>query len=386
MRIVADENIPFIKEACRDLGEVVLVPGRAMDKSVLNDADCLLVRSVTKVNHALLDGTSVRFVATATIGTDHVDTVYLDSAGIGFASAPGSNANSVSEYVISALLCLAQRHGFHLTDKTIGVIGVGNVGTRVAHKAEALGMRVLCNDPPRAAVEGEAGFVSLETLLAQSDIVTMHTPLEQHGAHPTFHLANDAFFSTMKRGAIFINSSRGKVHDSAALLRAIKSGIVAHAVLDVWEHEPLVDEGLLRAVDLASPHVAGYSFDGKVNGTVMVVNAAREYFRQEGRTKPTDLLPDTFVPQITIDATDLPVEQVLLKVTRSLFDSRTDDDTMRWMLTVPQEERAAFFDTLRREYRVRREFIHSTVLLPQASPVLEKALIGLGFRVSFSGE
>ncbi|MCK4325827.1 4-phosphoerythronate dehydrogenase, partial [bacterium] len=211
MKIVADKNIPFVEEAFGKLGEVATLPGRQINSSAVKEADVLLVRTVTRVDERLLKGSRVRFVATATIGLDHVDLDYLKKKGIGFASATGCNANSVAEYIVAALLIFAQRYEFSLSGKTIGVVGVGNVGSRVVEKAGILGMNVLQNDPPLARKTGESRFRPLEELLQKSDILTLHVPLSHEGEDATYHMANEALFEKMKKGGFFINTSRGAV-------------------------------------------------------------------------------------------------------------------------------------------------------------------------------
>ena len=385
MKIVADENIPYVADGCAEWGEVSLFSGRTITRATVADADCLFVRSVTPVSRELLDGSSVRFVGTATIGTDHVDIPWLQSNGIGFASAPGSNATSVAEYVVAALLCLAVRHGFTLSGRTMGIVGVGNVGTRVTRKAEALGLRILKCDPPRADAEQATGFVPLEQILAESDIVSIHTPLTRDGAYPTWHMADSRFFHALRKGAIFINTARGAIHDTGALVQAIDEGRVSHAVLDVWEHEPGVEVDLLARVSLASPHVAGYSFDGKVAGTQLVVNAARQYFRLAGHWTPAELLPAPDVAKITVDAkTTASQEALIWNAVRQLHDSMVDDAAMRQILTLPLHDRPAHFDQLRKNYRIRREFAGTAILAQHLDEKSVAAFSKLGFRVHAS--
>jgi len=252
VKIVADSNIPFAGEACSKLGDVETVKAGDLSAERLRDCDVLLCRSTRK----MLAGTNVRFVATATIGFDHVDLDYLDRRGIGFASAPGSNANSVSEYMMSALCVLAGRTGRRLREMSIGVVGVGNVGSRVVRKTEALGMRVLQNDPPLERKAGEARFVPIDELM-DADIISLHVPLTTDGADATYHMVDDAFLARLKPGATLINSARGAVVDSAALHRAVDSGRLGAAVLDVWENEPLIDMSLVPKVLIGTPHIAG---------------------------------------------------------------------------------------------------------------------------------
>lgn len=338
MKIVADPNIPFAREAFGLLGDVALVPGREISPSTLRDVDALFVRSVTPVNAALLDGSRVRFVATATIGTDHVDAGYLKEQGIGFSSAAGSNANSVAEYVVAALLELAHRRKFDLRGKTLGVVGVGNVGGRVVRYAEALGMRVLQNDPPRQRTEASPIFVSLDQICSESDIITLHVPLTREGLERTFHLFDKSRLESLEqRRPILINTARGAVVDNRALLRAIDGDRIGGAVLDVWENEPNILPELLDVVDIGTPHIAGYSFDGKVNGTRMIYEAACRHFGMETVWRP--VLP-------AVRAIDLSGE--LRDVVRRMYDIVVDDAALRANIRG--------FDKLRAQYPVRREF------------------------------
>ena len=238
MKIVADENIPYAREAFSHFGDVTLVPGRNIPP--LGDTDALVVRSITKVNESLLSGTSVKFVGTATIGIDHIDREYLRENGIGFASAPGSNSNSVAEYVTAALLEYAAERKMELAGKSIAVIGVGNVGSKVVRKCGAMGMTVLKNDPPLKDATGDQSFLPLKDVLG-ADFVTLHVPLTREGEYPTFHMAGSDFFSGMN--SVLLNTSRGRVVDERALSTALGKN-VASAILDVWEHEPDVDHAL----------------------------------------------------------------------------------------------------------------------------------------------
>ena len=426
MKIVADPNIPFVREAFGSLGEVTLIPGRQMSAATVRDATVLLVRSVTPVNASLLDGSRVQFVATATIGTDHVDTAWLAARRIGFASAAGSNANSVAEYVTAAMLELGRRHGFRLRNKTLGVVGIGNVGSKVVHCANALGMRVLANDPPLerlagrraesdessptepslrdgAAVCAKSGhanphavspaatptapsvahpetrragasptdrFVSLDRVIAEADFITLHVPLTKSGPDATRHLLDPL---RLDRRPILINSSRGAVLDNPALLQAIDNKKLAGCVLDVWEGEPNLLPGLLAKTDLGTPHIAGYSFDGKVNGARMIHEAACRFLGIAPAWQPQ--LPLPAVPRIAVDVgRDEDEEEVLRRVIASVYDIIADDAALR-------RAGSAGFDKLRAEYPIRREFFNTAVTLRGASESLRAKFTALGFRV-----
>jgi len=375
MNIVADPNIPFVREAFGSLGSIRLIAGRQMNAAAVSDAEVLLVRSVTPVNAALLEGSKVKFVATATIGTDHVDTDYLAKRGIGFASAAGSNANSVAEYIVAAMLELAHRQRFRLRDKTLGVIGVGNVGRLVVRNAEALGMRVLQNDPPRQRTEQLPDFVNLDRVLVEADIVTIHVPLTTSGPDKTHHLFDEKTFAALKRKPILINSARGAVVDNSALLQAIRAGQLSGVVLDVWENEPNISLDLLAAVDIATPHIAGYSFDGKVNGTTMIYGAVCEFFGRAPAWNPASRMPAPTVPRVEVEAGDADDEDVIRIVVKSIYDICTDDAALRTA--------SRMFDRLRAEYSVRRrEFPHTGVLLCGGTERQRSKLAVLGFQAA----
>ncbi len=273
VKIVIDKNIPFIKGVFEPYADVLYLSGDKIDRASVADASALIVRTRTRCDAALLENSSVEIVATATIGYDHIDVDYLKSQGIELATASGCNAAGVLQYVMTALVWLSEnRMRLIPSAMTLGVVGVGNVGSLVAEFASKCGFEVLCCDPPRARAEG-GGFVDLEHLLDNSDIVSCHVPLVESGEDKTFRMAGRDFFASMKQGSIFINSSRGEVVDDKALLKALHSGHIGAAVIDTWNHEPMIDEDLLARVDLATPHIAGYSLQGKANGTSMVVRA-----------------------------------------------------------------------------------------------------------------
>jgi len=373
MHIVADENIPYVREAFERIGEVITASGRSMTADLVREADVLLVRSVTPVNEALLGDSRVRFVGTATIGTDHIDEAFLSKRGIAFVAAPGSNANSVAEYVAAALLVVAGRGGWDLAGRHIGVIGVGNVGSLVVAKAEALGMRAILNDPPLARQTGDARYRPLDEAL-DADIVTLHVPLTREGPDATLHMVNDRFLGRLRAGAVLLNTSRGGVVDTAALRRALQTGRLEGAVLDVWENEPGIDLDLLRRVDLGTSHIAGYSFDGKVNGTQMLYKAVCAWLGWPADWRP--VLPPPPVPAVTVRAEG---EDGLREAVLAVYDIERDDAALRGLLDLPAAERGPAFDRLRKDYPQRREFPNTTVTAPER---LRLALVGLGFRVA----
>jgi len=300
MKIIADENIPFVEDCFSSIGKVEAVPGREITPCVVADADVLLVRSITPVGADLLAGSKVRFVATATIGFDHIDVDFLRRNNIGFASAPGSNANSAAEYVIAGLLEMGRKYEIDLEEKSIGIIGVGNVGSRVAKKCASLGMQIYLNDPPLQRQTGEGKYLPLDELF-DCDFITLHTPLTFEGVDKTYHLADEKFFKSLKERCVFVNASRGGVVDSRALKTAIRAGRLRAAVLDVWENEPDIDVELLEMVDIGTPHIAGYSLDGKVVGMIMIYKAVCKYFGFSTKFDIESFLPEPAVPQLKIN-------------------------------------------------------------------------------------
>jgi erythronate-4-phosphate dehydrogenase len=381
LKIAIDRNTPLAAEAFGPLGEVRLLETGRFSRHELRDVDVVVVRSETKVDAALLDGTPVKFVGTVTIGTDHVDVAQLARAGIGFASAPGSNANSVKEYVVAALLHLAQRFAFRLRGKTLGVVGVGNIGSRVVRAAEALGMTVLQNDPPLARATGDSRFLSLDALM-QADICTLHVPLTESGAHRTVHLFDAARIRTMKSGSFLINTSRGPVVETGAILDALKDRHCAGAVLDVWEREPQISPNLLELVTLGTPHVAGYSLDGKANAVRMIRDAICSFFGLAGDWDPSPMMPLPSSPQIDLSAAAGDDETVIRRAVEHCYSPQEDDHALRGLLSLPPHRRAGHFSSLRTGYRIRREFPAYSISVPPHLSALRPVLDGIGFITS----
>lgn len=376
MKIISSDNIPFVEQAFARFGEVIVVPGRSISRDMLLDASILLVRSITNVDRALLNNTPVAFVATATIGTDHIDLAYLKDHSIGFASAPGSNAQSVAEYIGSALAHLSRALRFEIDRKILGVIGIGNVGSRVVKVARALGMNCLLNDPPKQRVEKGGGYVSLDEVVRKSDIVTLHVPLIESGIDKTAHMVNEDFINKMKPGAILINSSRGKVANEK-VLRKLR-GRLYGLVLDVWEHEPSIDCETLDVATIATPHIAGHSFDGKVRGTEMIYEAACDFFHKEKTWNGQAHLGAKPEKAIDVRSSDSPVLQAI----REAYPIMNDDKDLRKIKD--KQNRGAFFDDLRKNYPRRLEFRHFEALISHeqknnAGEVLSR----LGFTVTY---
>jgi len=374
MKIVCDNKIPFLRGVFEPYAEVVYLPGAETTSGVVRDADAIVTRTRTQCDAALLAGSSVRVIATATIGYDHIDTAWCEAHGILWRNAPGCNAGSVRQYVGAALCVLARRHGLRLDGLTLGVVGVGHVGSKVAQIAEALGMRVLLCDPPRARSEGAAGFFPLDELILRSDIVSLHVPLAREGEDATWHLFDAARLATMRPDQFLINAARGPVVDNAALKAALAAKALRGAVLDVWEGEPAPDPSLLALVDIATPHIAGYSADGKANGTTMSVHtvAARlglplQDWRPAGIPAPAQPLG------FDLDATGKSLQDILSEALLHTYGILADDRALR-----AQPDR---FEQLRGDYPVRREPAAFTVRLRGGDETAARRLKALGFNV-----
>jgi erythronate-4-phosphate dehydrogenase len=381
MKIIADANIPFVAECFSSIGEVRVAGGREITRGVIGDAEVLLVRSITKVDADLLAGSKVRFVASATIGFDHVDIDFLKRENIGFASAPGSNANSAAEYVIAGLLEAGRKCDINLEGKSVGIIGVGNVGSRVAKKCAALGMRIYLNDPPLRRQTGDVKYLPLEGLF-DCDFITIHTPLTFEGVDKTYHLADENFFKSLKKGCVFINASRGGVVDSKALKKEIRFGRFSYVALDVWENEPNIDIELLEMIDIGTPHIAGYSLDGKVTGLIMVYKAVCEYFGLNPKFDIVDFLPEPVVGRLRIESNTDNEQDALLAAVRQIYDIKEDDTKLRRIAEKLVDKKGEYFDGLRKNYPIRREFQNTKVFVEEESSALAKKLKGIGFKTS----
>lgn len=381
LHIVADENIAGVEAAFGDLGATRLAPGDRITPAILDRANVLLVRSVTRVDAALVRNSSLRLVGSATIGTDHVDLEALHRRGIAFSHAPGSNAESVVEYVLAALLVLARRRGEPLRGKTLGIIGCGNIGKRLLARAQALGIRTLVCDPPLARAGEQHAYLPLDAVLSKADIVSLHVPLIRNGPDRTMHLLDQASLRLLKPGAWLINSSRGRVVCGEALKHALEEGHLGGAVLDVWETEPVPDPALLRLVDVATPHIAGYSADGKLCGTAMLHAAVLKHFGLASSWTPDAELPPVALaasPGATFESEVAWLDDLV----QVLYDIRQDDARLRASLKRSAQERAAYFSDLRKSYPRRRAFTRHTMprrLVPEA---LRGAVArGLGVRL-----
>lgn len=374
MKIVCDNKIPFIRGVFEPWAEVVYLPGAETTPAVVRDADAVVTRTRTRCDAALLAGSSVRVVASATIGYDHIDTAWCEAHGILWRNAPGCNSSSVKQYIAAVLCTLARRHGLRLDALTLGVVGVGNVGSKVAEAAALLGMRVLLCDPPRARAEGAEGFVDLDTLVAQSDIVTLHVPLSREGEDATWHLFDEARLAAMRPDQFLINSSRGPVVDGAALRAALQAKALRGAVLDVWEGEPEPDRALMALLDIATPHIAGYSADGKANGTRMSVRTVAAVLGLPlADWRPADIPAPAQPLEFSLDASGKSRQEVLSEAILHTYDILADDRALR-----AHPER---FEQLRGDYPVRREPTAFTLQLQGGDPALADALAALGFHI-----
>ena len=383
MRIVVDQRIPFVEEAFGPFGEVAKYDSSALDNVAVKNADALLVRSETKVDEKLLAGSKLKFVGTATIGTDHVDVDYLNRQGIEFASAPGCNSNAVVQYVFSALFTLAERFGSRLEGKTLGVVGVGNIGSKIVHVGRSLGMRVLQNDPPLARLTGDSCFVPLDDLMG-ADFITVHVPYTKSGPDATHHLFDEKRLSMLARGAVLINSSRGAVVDNQALKTALSRGAPGNAVLDVWEKEPNIDTELLSKCAIGTQHIAGYSIDGKVNATRMIYEAFCGYYELEKSWDSASVINPPEDPVITVEAGYSYPEAVISKAVRKCYDITKDDELLRKISALKEDERGPYFKGLRGKYVFRYEFSNMTVVLPRRDKILSDALEAFKFKVGYA--
>ena len=373
MKIVIDDKIPYIQGAVEPFAEVVYLPGSQTTPDVVKDADALVTRTRTKCNRELLEGSKVKFIATATIGYDHIDTEYCKEAGIKWTNAPGCNAESVNQYIASALFSWSMKKRTDLKDKTIGIVGVGHVGKKVAHFCETIGMRVLLNDPPRERVEGPEKFVSLEKIQQEADIITFHVPLNMAGKDATLHMVNEMFLQNLRKKPLLINSCRGEVLNSKALYNAYEADDISGFILDCWENEPDIDLNLLSSAEFGTPHIAGYSKDGKANGTKMSVQAISRFFNLGiDEWEPVNVEPPP-IPVIKIDGNQRREYSILAEAILSTYNIENDDEDLR---EAPQK-----FEQLRGDYPVRREFGTYTIKAKNIEEMTLAKLKKLGFKL-----
>jgi erythronate-4-phosphate dehydrogenase len=381
MKIVCDNKIPFLRGVFEPFAEVVYLPGKETTPEVVRDADAVITRTRTKCDAALLAGSSVKVIATATIGYDHIDTAWCESNGILWRNAPGCNSWSVKQYIAAVLCTLARCHGLNLAELTLGVVGVGHVGSKVAEVASLLGMKVLLCDPPRAralpslpAATGNP-FVSLDTICRESDIITLHVPLTREGEDATWHLFDAQRIASLRLDQFLLNSSRGPVVDNAALKAALQAKRLRGAVLDVWEGEPEPDRELMGLLDIATPHIAGYSADGKANGTTASVHTVASVLGLPLADWAPAGIPAPAQPlDFTLDARGKSHQEVLSEAILYTYDILADDRALR-----ANPDR---FEQLRGDYPVRREPTAFTLQLQGGTPELAETLAAIGFNVT----
>lgn len=373
MKILADAHIPYLKGVAEQFGDVEYLPGNLFSKDTIKDKDALIVRTVTHFGEEILSGSKVKLICSATIGYDHIDTAYCESHNIAWRTAPGCNAASVEQYVTASLLFMAQKQGFKLSDKTIGIVGVGNVGSKVEAACRKLGMRVLLNDPlfleAMHASSRRMNFVDLKTIKNEADIITFHTPLTKNGRHKTYHLADDIFFADLARKPIIINAARGGVTDNQALKRAIKNGNISGTIIDCWENEPHIDAELLELADIATPHIAGYSADGKWMATKISLENINSFFNCD--INPIRLLSIPEAPHPIIRLSDILQQNQLAHAVWHTYNPTAETKELK---ANPEK-----FYAFRSNYPLRREYRAYTV--QDAHPLVVSIFQQLGFKV-----
>ena len=372
--LILDDHIPFLKGVLEPFARIIYAKGGQIDRSLAMQADGLIIRTRTRCDAQLLDGSPVKFIATATIGFDHIDTKYCEKNNISWHHAPGCNSASVRQYIASALVNLAKMHAFNLEGKKLGIIGLGNVGSKVAHLAGTLGMVPVLNDPPRERSEKTVDFVSLEEILESCDIITLHVPLSLTGPDRTFKMADDNFFRMLGKKPYLLNTSRGEIIDTEAVKDALKSGKIAGFTADVWENEPACDLELIDMADIATPHIAGYSAEGKANGTSACVRAASRFFHFGLDDWYPLRLPAPDNASIKIETSEKTESQIIAEAILSSYDVMNDDARFR--------NDPAQFENLRNYYPVRREFPAFKIHIPNPKTELFNKLKSLGFNIS----
>jgi erythronate-4-phosphate dehydrogenase len=368
MKILADAHIPYLKGVAEQFGEVEYLPGNQFTRNAIREKDALIVRTVTHFGEEILSGTGVKLICSATIGFDHIDTAWCDAHGVAWRTAPGCNAGSVEQYVTASLLYLAEKHQFDLKEKTIGIVGVGNVGSKVEAACKKLGMRTLLNDPPREEQERSALFVDIETIQREADIITFHTPLTKTGRHKTYHLADGRFLASVEKKPFIINAARGGVADNQALKKAIHNGNIAGVVIDCWENEPEIDRELLLLADIATPHIAGYSADGKWTATKMSLENLNKFFNFGIENPHYQEIPIPAEPVVNLRG--IVLERQLQYAVRHTYDPAAETTALK---SSPEK-----FYWFRSNYPLRREYPAYRTL--HAGAAVLNTLLNLGFR------
>jgi erythronate-4-phosphate dehydrogenase len=371
LKILADAHIPYLKGVAEQFGEVEYLPGNLFSRETIREKDALIVRTVTHFGEEILSGSSVKLICSATIGFDHIDTAWCDTHGVAWRTAPGCNASSVEQYIIASLLYLAEKQLFDLKEKTIGIVGVGNVGSKVEAACRKMGMKVLLNDPPREAAEGNATatiFTDINTIRRESDIITFHTPLTKTGIYKTHHLADADFFAQLNRKPVIINAARGGITDNRALTNALQTGTVSGAVIDCWENEPEINRVLLQLVDIATPHIAGYSADGKWTATRMSIENLRSFFDLHNLPLYQEI-PSPHQPIIELQG--IAVERQIAHAVWQTYNPMLESDALK---SLPDQ-----FYWFRSNYPLRREYPSYSVVNADSS--VTEILQKLGFSV-----
>lgn len=368
MKIVADDKIPFLKGALEPFAEMIYLPGSQINPLDISDADAMIIRTRTQCTKELLRESTVDFIGTATIGFDHIDTDYCESHGIKWTNAPGCNADSVEQYLTAVLLYWARVQKRNLETLTIGIVGVGNVGSRVAKSCKLLGMQVLLNDPPRARTEGNEEFTELDEIYKRADIISFHIPLTLDGIDKTHHMVDENCLSKIKADVLLINTCRGEVTSTKALLSAINEGIIQAPIIDCWENEPIINLELLEKCFIATPHVAGYSQDGKANGTQQIIRALSTHFDLPLNNWKPKSLPNPENPEIIINPKNKSDQEILTEAVLHTYPIWEDDKRLR--------ENPTKFEELRGNYPIRREYKAYTIQSDKQS-ILNK----LGFKL-----
>jgi erythronate-4-phosphate dehydrogenase len=373
IKVVADANIPFLSGVLEPYADIQYYSAAEIHRENIKGRNALLIRTPTKCDAQLLDGSDIKFIGTATIGYDHIDTDFCKARGIKWTHAPGCNASSVTQYFVSAILTIAQRKKIELSKMTIGIIGVGNVGRKAARLAQSLGMKVLLNDPPRMRAEGTEGFVDLGKLIGASDIISFHVPLIKEGIDKTYHMADAAFFATLNHKIILLNTSRGLVIETQALKNAIKNRIVDACVLDVWENEPEIDLELLKLVDIATPHIAGYSAEGKASGTAACIREISSFFKFgiDKNWYPQGIPSPDYSREIVLDSRDKTNQELISEAVLVTYPIDRDDQHLR--------NSVGTFEKQRVNYPVRREFPFFRVTLLYGEEAARQTLSHIGF-------
>lgn len=375
MNILVDENIAYATEAFGTLGKVYKLPGRKITSQHLSDIDCLIVRSVTQINRNLLGSASTSFVGTTTIGTDHFDVNFLKDRGITFSSSPGCNSQAVAEYVFSAILNIASAQKRSLKNKTIGIIGYGNIGKKVVKLCTIIGLKVIINDPPLEETENNFSYSSLNEVL-KADIITLHVPYTSEGKYKTHYLIDKKEIEKIKENTILINTSRGSVVNNEALKNALREKRLS-TIFDVWENEPDLSKELLEQIDIATQHIAGYSLEGKVNGTKIIYDKLCKFLDKEISWEPK-------LPKVSNNVFHYSSNNNLFTNLNNFTKviSHLEEDTLelKKATKLNSKELSNYFDKLRKNYKLRREFSNYTILLEKGNIEIEETLNQIGFK------